>query len=97
MEGRTGSMISQEWVESTRAYFLEWLRLTKFPELTRPGASTGRCEYPEWFIMLIGVFAVKGQEKTYVGLHRLSLRCWQELCGEEVNAPPISESRFRAR
>jgi hypothetical protein len=55
MEGRTGSMISQEWVESTRAYFLEWLRLTKFPALTRPGASTGRCEYPEWFIMLIGV------------------------------------------
>jgi hypothetical protein len=90
-------MISQEWVESTRAYFLEFLRMTKFPELTRHGASTGRGEYREWFIMLIGVFAVTCQENTYVGIHRLSMRFWKELCGEEVKAPPISESRLRAR
>jgi hypothetical protein len=97
MEGRTGSMISQEWVESTRAYFLEFLRMTKFPELTRHGESTGRCEYPEWLIMLIGGLAVKCKEKTYLGIHRLSMRFWKELCGEEVKAPPISESRLRAR
>jgi hypothetical protein len=47
--------------------------------------------------MLSGVLAVKCTEKTYVGIHRLSTRFWQELCGEEVNAPPISESRLRAR
>jgi hypothetical protein len=47
--------------------------------------------------MLIGVLAVKCQEKPYVGIHRLSTRFWQELCGEEVKAPPISESRLRAR
>jgi hypothetical protein len=93
MEGRTGSMISQEWVESARAYFLEFLRMTKCPELTRHGESTGRCEDPEWFIMLIGVLAVKCKEKTYVGIHRLSRRFWKELCGEEVQTPPISESR----
>jgi hypothetical protein len=29
--------------------------------------------YPE-LIMLIGVVAVKCQEKTYVGIHRLSIR-----------------------
>lgn len=97
MEGRTGSMISQEWVESTRAYFLEFLRMTKFPELTGQGESAGRCEYPEWLIMLIGVVAVKCKEKTYLGIHRLSTRFWKELCGEEVTAPPISESRLRAR
>src|ERR687895_1890750 len=97
MDGRTGSMISQEWVESTRAYFLEFLRMTRFPELTRYGESAGRCEYPEWFIMLIGVLAVKSQEKTYLGIHRLSTRFWKELCGEEINSPPISESRLRAR
>jgi hypothetical protein len=97
MEGRTGSMISQEWVESTRAYFLEFLRMTNFPELTRHSESAGRGEYPEWLIMLIGVIAVKCKEKTYVGIHRLSTRFWKELCGEEVNAPPISESRLRAR
>ena len=44
MEGRTGSMISQEWVESTRAYVLEFLRMTKFPELTWQGENAGRCE-----------------------------------------------------
>jgi hypothetical protein len=55
MEGRTGSMISQEWVESTRTYFLAFLRMTKFPELTRHGARVGRGEYPEWLIRLIGV------------------------------------------
>lgn len=90
-------MISQEWIESTRTYFLEFLRMTRFPELTRQGESAGRCEYPEWFIMLIGVVAVKCKEKTYVGIHRLSTRFWKELCGEEVTAPPISESRLRAR
>jgi hypothetical protein len=90
-------MISQEWVESTRTYFLEFLRMTKLPELTQHGESVGRGEYPEWLIMLIGVLAVKCQENTYVGIHRLSTRFWKELCGEEVRAPPISESRLRAR
>jgi hypothetical protein len=97
MGGRTGSMISQEWVESTRTYFLEFLQMTKFPELTRHSESVGRCAYPEWLIMLIGVLAVKCKEKTYLGIHRLSTRFWKELCGEEVQAPPISESRLRAR
>ncbi len=97
MEGRTGSMISQEWVESTRTYVLELLRMTKFPALTRHGESVGRCEYPEWLIMLIGVLAVKCKEKTSLGIHRLSTRFWKELCGEEVQAPPIAESRLRAR
>jgi hypothetical protein len=32
-----------------------------------------------------------------VGIHRLSTRYWQDLCGKEVLAPPISESRLRAR
>jgi hypothetical protein len=31
------------------------LRMTKFPELTRHGERVGRCEDPEWLIMLIGV------------------------------------------
>jgi hypothetical protein len=47
--------------------------------------------------MLIGVFAVTCQENTYVGMHRLSTRFWKERCGKEVKAPPIADSRFRAR
>lgn len=96
-ESRTGSMISKAWVKQTRAYFLEFLRVTRFPEFTRHGERGEEFEYPEWLIMLIGVLAVKCKEKTYVGIHRLSTRYWKELCGKEVKAPPISESRLRAR
>jgi hypothetical protein len=47
--------------------------------------------------MLIGVLAVKSQEKTYLGIHRLSTRYWNELCGGQLKAPPISESQLRER
>jgi hypothetical protein len=96
-EGRTGSMISKQWIKETRAYFLDFLRATNFPELSRQGERGPGVEYPEWLIMLIGVVAVKCKEKTYVGIHRLSTRYWPGLCGQEVTAAPISESRLRAR
>ncbi len=92
----TGS-ISKQWVKETREYFLDFLRLTRFPELTRHGEHGFISDYPEWLIMLIGVLAVKCKEKTYVGIHRLSTNYWPELCGEEVNLPPISESQLRER
>ena len=47
--------------------------------------------------MRIGVVAVKGKEKTYVGIHRLSSRYWAELWGHEVHAPLLSASPLRAR
>jgi hypothetical protein len=96
-ESRTGSMISQQWIKETRKYFLDFLRATNFPELSGQGERGPEVEYPEWLIMLIGVVAVKSKEKTYVGIHRLSTRYWHELCGKEVTALPISESRLRAR
>ena len=95
-ESRTGS-ISKEWVKETREYFLDFLRLTRFPELRRHGEHGFISDYPEWLIMLIGVLAAKCKEKTYVGIHRLSTNYWPELCGEEVNLPPISESQLRER
>ena len=94
---RTGSMISKQWIKETRGYFLEFLRATHFPELAGRAERGPVVEYPEWLIMLIGVVAVKSKEKTDVGIHRLSTRYWQELCGKEVKAAPISESRLRAR
>ena len=96
-ESRTSSMVSKQWVTATRQYFLEFLRATHFPEFTKSRERGSPVEYPEWLIMLIGVLAVKCKEKTYVGIHRLSTRYWQELCGQEVRAAPISESRLRAR
>ena len=96
-KSRTGSMVSQEWVQATRTYFLDFLHTTGFPDLPRHGERGVMCAYPEWLIMLIGVLAVKSKAKTYVGIHRLSTRYWQELCGQEVTLPPISESQLRER
>jgi hypothetical protein len=96
-ESRTGSMVSKQWVKETRKYFLDFLRETHFPEVVRHGERGSPVEYPEWLIMLIGVVAVKCKEKTYVGIHRLSTRYWNELCGKEVQAPPISASQLRER
>ena len=36
-KSRTGSMVSKQWMQETREYFLDFLRATKFPELTRHG------------------------------------------------------------
>lgn len=96
-KSRTGSMVSKHWITETRTYFLDFLRETRFPELTRHGERGITVEYPEWLIMLIGVLAVKCKEKTYVGIHRLSIRYWPELCGPDVKAPPLSESQLRER
>jgi hypothetical protein len=96
-EHRTGSMVSKQWVKETRKYFLEFLRETHFPEFARHGERGSTFEYPEGLIMLIGVVAVKGKEKTDVGIRRLSTHYWQELCGKEVQAPLISASQLRAR
>lgn len=96
-QSRTESMISKQWIKETRKYFLEFLRATHFPEFTEQRGRGTPLEYPEWLIMLIGVVAVKCQARTYVGIHRLSTRYWRELCGKEVQTPPISASQLRER
>jgi hypothetical protein len=96
-ESRTESMVSKQWVKVTRKYFLAFLRATYFPEFTAPRGRGSPDVYPEWLIMLIGVVAVKCKVKTYVGIHRLSTRYWSELCGQDVQAPPISASQLRER
>jgi hypothetical protein len=96
-ESRTESMVSKQWVKVTRKYFLDFLRATHFPEFTAPRGRGSPDVYPEWLIMLIGVVAVKCKVKTYVGIHRLSTRYWSELCGQDVQAPPISASQLRER
>jgi hypothetical protein len=97
LASRMGSLISKQWIKETRRYFLDFLRTTHFPEFTQPRGRGSPGVYPEWLIMLIGVVAVECKEKTYVGIHRLSTRSWQEWCGKEVQAPPISTSQLRER
>jgi hypothetical protein len=92
-KNRAGSMISKRWVKQTRAYFLTFLRETKFPELDRHADRDEAFHDPEWLIMLIGVLAVRSQEKTYLGIHRLSTRYWNELCGGAADrASDLGES-----
>jgi hypothetical protein len=62
-------MVSKEWVQATRTYFLDFLHTTGFPDLPRHGGWGLMCAYPEWLIMLIGVLAVKCKEKTYMSIH----------------------------
>ena len=91
------SMISKHWVKQTREYFLTFLRETHFPEFEQAEERGATVRYPEWLIMLIGVLAVKCKEKTYLGIHRLALAYWPELCGRQVPVPPISERQLRTR
>jgi hypothetical protein len=94
---RSTGKISPTWVRQTRKYFLKFLQATHFPPVARHGQRGKTFEYPEWLIMLIGVLAVKCQEHTYLGIHRMTCRFWNELCGRKVQLPPISESQLRAR
>jgi hypothetical protein len=94
---RSTSKLSRQWVRQTRRYFLPFLDATRFPSVERHGQRGKTCEYPAWLIMLIGVLAVKGKEQTYLGLHRMTCRCWQALCGRQVQLPPSSESQLRER
>ena len=94
---RSTSKLSRKWVRQTRRYFLQFLHATRFPSVERHGQRGKTFEYPEWLIMLIGVVAVKCKEQTYLGIHRMTCRCWKALCGRQVQLPPISESQLRER
>ena len=89
--------ISPKWVRQTRQYFLTFLQATPFPPVERHGQRGKTFEDPDWLIMLIGVLAVRCQEHTSLGIHRMTCRFWNEFCGRQVQWPPISESPWRAR
>ena len=94
---RSTSKLSRKWVRQTRRYFLQFLHATRFPPVERHGQRGRTFDYPEWLIMLIGVLAVKCKEPTYLGIHRLTCRFWNELGGRKVRLPPSSESQLRTR
>jgi hypothetical protein len=75
---RSTSKLSRKWVRQTRRYFLKFLHATRFPSVERHGQRGKMFEYPEWLIMLIGVLAVKCKEQSYLGIHRMTCRFWNE-------------------
>jgi hypothetical protein len=81
---RSTSELSRTWVRHTRRYVLQFLHATRFPAVERHGQRGKTFEYPEWLIMRIGVLAVKCKEPTSLGLHRMTCRCREALCGRKV-------------
>jgi hypothetical protein len=94
---RATSKIAPKGVCQLRKYVLKFLHATHFPSVERHGQRGKTFEYPDWWIMFIGILAVKCKEPTYRGIHRMACRFWNELYGRQVRLPPISESRVRER
>ena len=82
---RSTSKFSRQWVRQTRRYFLNFLHATRFPWLERHGPRGQTFVYPAWLSMLIGSVAVKCKEPTYLGIHRMTCRCWKELGGPQLS------------
>jgi hypothetical protein len=72
------SKISPQWVRQTRADVLQWLHAIGFPPVERHGQRGKAFAYPAWVIMRIGVLAVTCKEPTYLGIHRMTCRFWNE-------------------
>jgi hypothetical protein len=79
--------LNHAWITQTRGRFLEFLRVTDFPELQRNGARGSAFEYPESLIMFIAVLSVKCEEKTYLGIHRMTCRYWRIITPDKNLAP----------
>jgi len=92
---KAASKLNPAWVSQTRDYFLDFLKLTRFPHPERNGLRGSRFHYPEWLIMFIAVLAVKCKVKSYLGIHQMASRYWPEIAG--LDLPPISESQLRER
>ena len=92
---RSAPKISPKRVRQTRKYFLKFLHSTGFQPVERRGERGPTFMDPERLIMLIGVLAVKRKEPTYLGIHRMTCRFWQGLCGRQVRLPPIAERQLR--
>lgn len=90
------SKLNPQWITETRQDFVDFLELTNFPHPERNGTRGSRFDYPEWLIMFIAVVAVKCQEKSYQGIHRMTKQYWQEIAhGLELSV--ISETQLRER
>jgi hypothetical protein len=91
------SQIFPTWVRQTRDSCREVLPATQCPPITRHGQRGKTFEDPEWLIMLMGILAGKGTAHPALGLQRMTVRFWTELCGRQVKVPPIAESPLRER
>jgi len=92
----TTSKLNPQWLRHELKEFYRFLKLTHFPEPVRDGTRGTAFTYPESFIMLIAVLAVKLKIKTYLGIHRFVVAYW-DILKPAPDLPPISEPQLRMR
>jgi len=92
----TTSKLNPQWIRQEKKEFYNFLKLTQFPEPIRDGTRGTAFTYPESFIMLIAVLAVKLKIKTYLGIHRFVVKYW-DILQPAPELPPISEPQLRMR
>ncbi len=93
---RKSNKISEHWIRETRNAFRSFLEETHFPNPERIGQRGPTFTYPEWLIMFIAILSVKLKIKTYVQIHKMSVKYWQ-IIAEGLGLTPISERQLRER
>lgn len=96
MVNKIEGKISAEWIRENKTFFLKFLEETRFPNPLRDGKRGPMFAYPEWLIMFIAILAVKCQEKSYLGIHRMTIQYW-DVIAEGLDLKPISERQLRDR
>lgn len=92
--------LNPRWIKQTRDYFLNFLKVTKFPHPVRNGTRGSKYDYPEWLIIFIAILSVKCKAKTYLAIHRMTLQYWKTIIegtNLKKDLKPISESNLRGR
>ena len=95
MDNKTNK-ISTQWIHETRNDFRAFLDETNFPDPERLGERGPVFTYPEWLIMFIAILSVKMKIKTYVRIHKMTVKYW-EYIAEGLDLRPISERQLRER
>ena len=88
--------ISTRWIQQTRADFRAFLDETDFPYPERLGERGPVFKYPEWLIMFIAILSVKLKIKSYVQIHKMTVKYWS-IIAEDMDLSPISERQLRER
>ncbi|BBO72650.1 hypothetical protein DSCW_00670 [Desulfosarcina widdelii] len=93
---RKANKISTRWIRETREAFRDFLDETNFPDPERLGERGPKFKYPEWLIMFIAILSVKLKVKSYVQIHKMTVKYW-DIIAQGMDLSPISEKQLRDR
>jgi len=93
---KKSNKISEKWIAETRDDFRAFLDETKFPDPERLGERGPAFKYPEWLIMFIAILSVKLKLKSYVQIHKMTVKYW-DIIAKGFDLKPISERQLRER